>query len=62
MAALGYRLGAEERCDSSGSFPHRTLPLGWFFITMGSIGERALSIVWWGVLLGALTMGVFSNE
>ena len=62
MAALGYRPGAEERCDSSGSFPHWTLPLGWFSITMGSVGERALSLVWWGVLPGAFTMGVFSSE
>ena len=62
MAALGYRPGAEERCDSSGSFPHWTLPLGWLFIAMGSVGERALSLVWWGVLLGAFTMGVFSSE
>ena len=62
MAALGYRPGAEERCDSSGSFPHWTLPLGWLFIAMRSVGERALSLVWWGVLPGAFTMGVFSNE
>ena len=54
--------GAEERCDSSGLFPHRTLPLGWFFIAMGSVGEHALSIVCWGVLPGAFTMGVFSTE
>ena len=62
MAALGYRPGAEERCDSSGSFPHRTLPLGWFFSAMGYVGERALSIVWWGVLPGACTIVVFSTE
>ena len=62
MATLGYRSGAEERGDSRGSFSHRTLPLGWFFIAMGSVGERALSIVWWGVLPGAFTMGVCSSE
>ena len=62
MAALGYRPSAEERCDSSGLFPHWTLLLGWFFIAMGSVGECALSIVWWGGLPGAFAMGVFSIE
>ena len=62
MAALGYRPGAKERGDSSGPFPHRILSLGWFCITMGYIGERALSSVRWGFLLGAFTLGVFSSE
>ena len=62
MATLGYRLGAEETCDFTSSFPHRTLSLGWFFITIGFVEERGLSVVQWGVLPGALTMGVFSRE
>ena len=62
MAVLGYRPGAKEKCDSSSSFPHRALPLGWFSIIVGSIGEHALSIVQWGVLLGAFTIGVSSSE
>ena len=50
MATFGHQLVNKERYDSGGLVPHKSLPLGWFSIIIGSVGQHALSIMWWGVL------------